>query len=97
MLPLLYGVERPGVRRLLCTGTLFMLPQAIPAQVQRAFAAGEAPAHVMSSVVRVVTPVLSVGTVTLYGLLLVLVACVQYRLRENSRHAVAPADPRTTE
>jgi len=91
LLPLLYGVERPGVRRPLRIGTLLMLFPVFPAQIRRAFAAGEVPAYVTSNVMSVVTPVLSVGTVTLFGLLIVLVACVQYRVRGNNRHAVARA------
>lgn len=81
LLPLLYGIERPGVRRALCLGTLLMLFPVLPGQIHRTFAASDAPAVVTSGVMRVVTPVLSVGTVTLYGLLIALAACVSYRRR----------------
>ncbi|WP_135822652.1 glycosyltransferase family 87 protein [Halostella litorea] len=91
LLPLLYGIERPGVRRLLCLGTLFMLFPVLPAQIQRAFAVSDVPAVVTSNVMRVVTPVLSVGTVTLYGLLIVLAACVNYRLWGIGRRSSVPS------
>ncbi|WP_323190357.1 glycosyltransferase family 87 protein [Halostella sp. PRR32] len=80
LLPLLYGIKRPAIRRTLCIGTLAMLFPVLPAQIDRVLAMADTLDPVRAGVMSVVTPVLTTATVTLYGLLIVVSVCVSYRV-----------------
>ncbi|WP_168219905.1 glycosyltransferase family 87 protein [Salarchaeum sp. JOR-1] len=99
LVALLYTVGDPVVRACFLTGTTLLLAPVQPAILADVLSAAGAPASGTATVVAASHAVLSVGSLALYGLLVVLGGCVVHaaRSRPVSEPATTPSERRVAE
>ncbi|MEE6209880.1 glycosyltransferase family 87 protein [Salarchaeum sp. III] len=99
LVALLYTVRDPVVRACFLTGTVFLLAPVQPAILADVLSATGAPASVTATVVAASHAVLSVGSLALYGLLVVLGGCIVHaaRSRPVGEPATTPSERRVAE
>ncbi|GAA0657573.1 glycosyltransferase family 87 protein [Salarchaeum japonicum] len=99
LVALLYTVRDPVVRACFLTGTALVLAPVQPAMVADVLGALGAPASLTISVVAASRAVLSVGSLALYGLLVILAGCVVHAARAApvEEPATTPDDRRVAE
>lgn len=99
LVALLYTVHDPVVRACFLTGTALVLAPVQPAILADVFGALGAPASLTAAVVTASHAVLSVGSLALYGLLVILGGCVVHAARAAAvgEPATTPSDRRVAE